>query len=326
MHRAYRRIAVIALVAVYLLIGVGSSVRASGAGMGCPDWPKCFGRWIPPTHVSQLPDNYQEIYAEHGYADEPFNAVKTWTEYVNRLIGVIVGLLVVVAAGFSLRLWQADVFVPLANITAVLLTGFAGWLGKIVVEQNLNPITVTLHMTTALLIIAMLHWAIARAGRPELPNLDRGQLRPVIILAAVCMALSIAQIVMGVQVREGVDAAFFALGEEARAQWIHETGIVFYIHRTFSLVVLAANAVLAYGVWTRAREAAPARRACIVALAIIAGEIITGATLYYGGFPAAVQPPHLVLATILFGAQLTILLTLRYSALKMTLQSPSPSP
>ena len=62
-------------------------MRASGAGMGCPDWPLCFGQWIPPTDVDQLPANYQEIYADRGYADTTFNATKTWIEYLNRLLG-----------------------------------------------------------------------------------------------------------------------------------------------------------------------------------------------------------------------------------------------
>ena len=62
--------------------------------MGCPDWPTCFGQWVPPTSESDLPRNYQEIYADLGYAETRFNVVKTWTEYVNRLIGVGIGLLI----------------------------------------------------------------------------------------------------------------------------------------------------------------------------------------------------------------------------------------
>ena len=79
----YRRIAIITLVAVFFLILVGGCVRASCAGMGCPDWPTCFGQWIPPTHESQLPSNYQDIYADLGYAETRFNVLKTWTEYLS---------------------------------------------------------------------------------------------------------------------------------------------------------------------------------------------------------------------------------------------------
>ena len=57
------RISLITLLAVYVLILVGGIVRSTGSGMGCPDWPKCFGNWVPPISAEELPDNYQEIYA-----------------------------------------------------------------------------------------------------------------------------------------------------------------------------------------------------------------------------------------------------------------------
>ena len=105
---SFRRIALITLAAVYFLIAVGGSVRASGAGMGCPDWPKCFGQWVPPTSEAQLPNDYQKIYADLGYAETRFNVVKTWTEYLNRLIGVTIGLLILITAVVSWRLRAYD--------------------------------------------------------------------------------------------------------------------------------------------------------------------------------------------------------------------------
>ena len=127
LHR-YRRMAWITLAAVYFLILVGATVRASGAGMGCPDWPTCFGRWVPPTSEAQLPSNYQEIYAELGYAETRFNVVKTWTEYTNRLVGVSIGLLIFLTAIYSWFCRRHDPLIFKASVAAFLMVGFQGWL------------------------------------------------------------------------------------------------------------------------------------------------------------------------------------------------------
>src|SRR3954466_8739046 len=91
------------LVFVFLVIIAGSVVRATGSGMGCPDWPKCFGKWVPPTDVSQLPADYKEVYAGEHHAVAEFNALNTWTEYLNRLAGAILGILIFLQFIFSFR-------------------------------------------------------------------------------------------------------------------------------------------------------------------------------------------------------------------------------
>jgi heme a synthase len=87
----FRTFGIISLVSIYLLILAGGIVRSTGSGMGCPDWPKCFGRMIPPTQASELPFNYQEIYKEKLHGQVEFNPTKTWIEYLNRLLGALTG-------------------------------------------------------------------------------------------------------------------------------------------------------------------------------------------------------------------------------------------
>src|ERR1700712_486892 len=126
----FQKTNLITIVLLFLLILAGGIVRSTGSGMGCPDWPKCFGQYIPPTDVSELPKDYKQKYVAgrleknqkfantldiFGYGDlarriredksilvpEEFNAAKTWTEYVNRLIGAASGIFLLLTAVYA---------------------------------------------------------------------------------------------------------------------------------------------------------------------------------------------------------------------------------
>ena len=98
----------ITIVLVYLVILAGGVVRCTGSGMGCPDWPKCFGLWIPPFSIEQLPINFESLYSDHGNITVEFNVYKTWTEYINRLLGVLVGLSIFITLLTSLRYLKSN--------------------------------------------------------------------------------------------------------------------------------------------------------------------------------------------------------------------------
>jgi cytochrome c oxidase assembly protein subunit 15 len=82
----------ICLVWVYLVILAGGTVRATGAGLGCPDWPLCFGQLIPPFSEKELPDNWSDFLPDKNSENIKFNPVHTWTEYINRLLGATLGI------------------------------------------------------------------------------------------------------------------------------------------------------------------------------------------------------------------------------------------
>ena len=312
--RRFRRMALITLGAVYVLILVGASVRASGAGMGCPDWPTCFGQWIPPTSEAQLPDNYHEIYAELGYGDTRFNVVKTWTEYANRLVGVTIGLLIFITAILSWPLRSHDRSIPIAAIATFLMVGFQGWLGAKVVASNLQPGMITLHMLMALAIVAALIFALAQARR----SIMAGQ--PVVSIDPrfqrwlyIVLGMTILQVAMGTQVREMTDMIREAQGEELRTEWIEFMPWFFYVHRSFSALVLLANLWLAVLLIRSLGWQHTLTRLTFMMVAVIVLAVGSGATLGHLGMPALIQPTHLLAATLLFGLQFLIWMSYRHS-------------
>ncbi|MEM1246313.1 MAG: COX15/CtaA family protein [Acidobacteriota bacterium] len=311
--RPFRRLALATVVAVYLLIGVGGLVRASGAGMGCPDWPKCFGQWVPPTAESQLPANYQEIYAEHGYGSSRFNVVKTWTEYINRLIGVVIGFLIFGTWIASWRTFRGrDGGLVAWCFSAFLLVGFQGWLGSVVVDSNLAPWLVTVHMILALVIVGILIYALARSQR-EVFDVDA--IEPsgrIDLLFAACLVLSMVQIGLGSQIREHIDE--LGAAAVARADWIESLGLGIYVHRSLSLLVFAANVALVWSLRQASRTANSVASLGNGLLVVLALEIAVGAVMFYFAVPAFLQPVHLVLAAVGGGLQLGMLIGYRYSS------------
>ena len=124
--RNYNNLTKISLGLLYLLILAGGVVRCTGSGMGCPDWPKCFGQWVPPVEKSELPSNYKEIFKVQGKEIADFNAFKTWTEYFNRLIGVIIGFCVLAVFITSFSYAKDHKEIPIVSFFTLIILGFQG--------------------------------------------------------------------------------------------------------------------------------------------------------------------------------------------------------
>ena len=303
----FQKVAWTTIAAVYILILVGASVRASGSGMGCPDWPTCFGQWIPPTSESALPRNYQEIYADLGYAETRFNVVKTWTEYLNRLLGVSIGVLIFFTSvcAFAIRAYNPKIFY--AAGLAFFLVGFQGWLGSKVVASNLMPGLITVHMLVALTIVGTLIYALGQSRRDFMLGQPIDQIDPRFERwLYIVIALTVVQVAMGTQVREMTDFISRAQGEGARSQWIDAMPWFFYVHRSFSAVLLFCNLWLTYLLASSLGRSHSLVRMAIAMVVVIFGSVVSGATLGHLGMPAFIQPTHLLSASLLFGIQFLI--------------------
>jgi cytochrome c oxidase assembly protein subunit 15 len=308
LQRHFVTAAFVTVVAVFILIAVGSTVRATGAGMGCPDWPTCFGQMIPPTDVSQLPSNYQQIYRDRGYANVEFNALKTWTEFFNRLTGVVIGFLAIWTLWAAWRLRRDD---P-ANakpvfwyaLAAFILVGFNGWLGKVVVSSNLHPAMITTHMMASLLVVASLILAINHTLRDSLSMSSDGA-RSTRTWLISGMILTIVQIALGVQVRERIDVISISLDYAERATWVAQVGAPLAIH------VIGALSIVAFNLWLgmrvlRLSDNTLSQNLARTLMFLVVLELFVGLSLATLGFPAFLQPLHLMFAAILFGLQMAL--------------------
>lgn len=311
------------LIAIYLVILAGSIVRTTGSGMGCPDWPKCFGQWIPPTEISQLPEDYKEVFLEKrltklekyskfltsvGYGDvaeklnsdphlkeeEPFVPLKTWIEYINRLLGFFAGNFLLLMTILSLFLFKQKKSLFFLSFLTLVLTGIQGWFGSIVVASNLTPWTITIHMFLALLIVYLLIKIIS------LSYIDRiaiaGRERLVLYLG---FFLSLTQIYIGTQVRQEIDVLSKAVAN--RSEWIEQLSTIFEFHRSFAIVILLINGYLIY----KLRDRFPKATNLLVGVLLL--EVLSGIVMAYFSVPKAAQPTHLLLSTVMFGIHSYIL-------------------
>lgn len=267
-------------------------MRITGAGMGCPDWPTCYGKIVPPTDASQV--------APELRAD--FNAVKTWIEYFNRLAGATTGLIALLAAVFSLSWRKRDRWIPLIAIAALVLVGYAGWLGAKVVESNLRAETITIHMLVALGVLFLNILALARINKKDVQAEENRLLSRLTPLSVFSMSVLLAQIVIGTLVRGEVEGIANASGGEGRAAWLTLATEYLPLHKITSLGVLVVTAYFLVKLYNIQNAGTGLRLARLTLLLSAFGQVATGLVLDSFGFPALGQLLHLVFAVTMFAA------------------------
>ncbi len=333
MKKYFLPVAKTALVLVYLVILAGALVRMTGSGMGCPDWPKCFGYYIPPTEQKELEftankaydkgqviikdegllvaksdfvsstvfsERNWEPYTKHDYAI--FNPAHTWIEYINRLFGALAGIACFVTFIFAFGYWKENKKIVVYSFLVCILMGFQAWLGKTVVDSVLNPVKITTHMLAAFLIVALQLYVIYVVSAN---NIVRKFDKKFNITIVVVLLLTVIQVVLGTYVREFVDTV-----EKSGAPkefWLLKPELSFYFHRSFSIVLFLANLYLLL----RNRNLQLGFEKVNWIVRILLFEILTGVIMVYVDFPFGSQTLHLVLATLLFSVQFYLFLESR---------------
>ena len=321
------------LILIFLVIAAGATVRVTGSGMGCPDWPKCFGYLIPPIEREQLewkPEflyNKNEViiineslkiaksnfksdieynnlnwapYLKHDYS--VFNVYHTWIEFINRLIGAIAGIATLVMFFYSFSYWRKNKIIILGSLLVVLCMGFQAWLGKEVVDSNLMPLKITIHMLMALIILALLVLILYITNHNSV-NIKNN--KKLIYITSIGFFLTLIQIFSGTQVRQFIDIQMNEYPNQFEL-WLKFAPIKFYFHRSFSIIILITHFLL----WLEFKKINFFPFSLKILIGVIGLEIFTGVLMFYLNFPISTQPIHLFLATLIFSSQLYLIFQL----------------
>jgi cytochrome c oxidase assembly protein subunit 15 len=314
----FQKVALAALVSLFLLIFIGAVVRVTGSGMGCPDWPTCWGQLIPPTKVEQVDfenldlEKFRRKAARAGRDPESitreslreeFNPIHTWVEYMNRLFSMPVGLLTlaVFVGGFFQKRAGRPVVLWSALVSLVLVLGNA-LLGAQIVYSGLKPGVITFHMALAMLLVCTLVYTAWRGTERPWRMDFAGSSTGLRWLAVGLLFLTAVEGVMGSRVRELTDVLARSHFGESRGEWIGELEgqAIYLVHRSFSwLIVLGAGVFLMQG-----------RRVLVSGLGwlektiggIVGAMMLMGLILSQVGISPVVQVLHVGFAAILVGA------------------------
>ncbi len=302
--RLYKRFALLSIVSTYFLIFVGGLVRVSGAGLGCPDWPKCFGRWIPPTSVSQLPDEF---------APETFNFILAWIEYINRLVGVFIGFVILITAILAIVYFRKKVSILVPSLLAALLVAYQGWQGSRVVASELEPFIVSIHTIIAFVIISLLIYAALEAHYLDSSKDEIGLFPASTSLLLVIMWIgSIAQVLIGTQVRGAIEHAIRDYPLSFGTELLQKVGAIKTIHMSTGILLAIALAGVSWFILKKSEHTSGIVRQSAWAL-LISGilQIIVGHFLILVGLPEIVQLLHLWLSSLIIGALLVLFVSVR---------------
>lgn len=309
--RIFRRYVWVALIFVYFLVIIAGFVRSSGSGMGCPDWPLCFGKLVPPIYEYQLPENYQITYAHRGYKDTVFNAFKTWTEYINRLFGIITGFSIIALFIYSLRLIKIRLVFPVLSFLVLCLVCLQGGLGALVVFSNLAPYMVTIHMLVAVLILLLLLYLLEISNAICIVPQKQYTKHPTRYkrLFYLCLIILLSQLFFGIQVREAVDVVWKQMLGENRHLWLDTVGFYLDVHKSIALVLVSLLSYFSFKLYNFSPNC---RLLAISLCSAIFIEFLIGSILVLLHLPAFIQPLHLGSAFLLIGLLFQIGLRLRY--------------
>ena len=235
----YRPVVLCSVVLTFLVIVVGAYVRLEDAGLGCPDWPGCYGQLLG------VPDEVHEVAkAEQAFPGKTVDAGRAWKEMFHRYLAGTLGLLVLAIVAIAWRMRSETSRTPWLAFALVLLVAFQATLGMWTVTMLLKPAIVTLHLLGGMTTLAVLTWLALRELDPQpAPAAIARAFRP---WAAAGLAVLFVQIALGGWVSANYAALACTDFPSCHGEWLPKMDFENAFHVLRELGVTAAGAPLSY--------------------------------------------------------------------------------
>lgn len=306
----YRKLAWVTVFLTFDLIMFGAFTRLTDSGLGCPDWPGCYGAASP-----------FQAHAEIGAAEAamptgPVTMVKAWIEMIHRYLAMAVGVLIIALVVVAWRNWVKSgrtnrLYSPGYPMLLLAFVCLQGAFGAWTVTMKLQPLIVTIHLLLGMGLLAMLTWLAQRQSGFDGGHEDRTSLRLPAVAAAAILAIQIAlggwvstnyaalacmefplcngQVVPHMDIASGF-TLWRALGKTASGEYLPFSALtaIHWVHRSFAFLVVVVVAWAAY----RATRFANTRHIGRGLMIAIAFQFATGVATVFLNWPLALAVIH----------------------------------
>ena len=309
----FYKTSIITVIILYVLVLVGGFVRVTESGDDCPDWPKCYGSWIPPFSIEDIPDEFNPS------QDKVYGS---WIEYFNRLVGVVLGISMLFTFYKSIYVFKIDKIIFYGSLSSLLLVIVAGWFGG-QIAQNIDGInimhqhSVSIHLYIAILTIISLVYTTNRAFLLLYPDCEKKTNysdESVYIFFAI-LVLNLLLVFSGSFIRTFIDddlikeLPYFLRMEH----YVYKTGFIKFIHPILGFSMLSLLGVLWNHIMNLSDSSNILKMLVRVLLILIGLQVVIGEGLRFNFIHESFRLYHLWLSTVILGIIIIANQRVRYS-------------
>jgi heme o synthase len=274
----FQKLAAATVVTAILLVTIGVIVRVTGSGLGCPDWPLCHGQLVP-----------------------AFDDYKAWLEWIHRAVAVVIGFEVFGLAILAVRGLRARRTLVTATVVAVLLVGFQAWLGQETVRQGNSGESVTAHLASAMALVGLLVWILARSLYPA--RLTGGGSQRFTLIAAFGAGSVFALLLFGSHVTATSQWFVFPdwpLMGGTPFPTLTDANSAQVLHRWIAVVVGLIVAAVFAAAWRIRPRTRPIIRLAAIAALLFPIQAVVGGLQIMTGLSGWTQTLHLALGAVIW--------------------------